>query len=454
MTFEKTLPLALALALFTVWGHAAPQVQIETGTSTGASSVRLALPEFPAESSDSASFTAVFNETLWNDIDFSGVIFLVSPDFYPVGRFARPFDVEPDQWTSTAVDAQFLTFGNVSVSSGQFVVEARLWDLRTRVEDREVLGRRFRGELNERSVRLIAHQFADLIVESLGGGIRGVAQTKIAFESDRIGGRGQKEIYVMDYDGANAYQLTTVRSLAVTPAWSPDGSMIGFTSYARDKADIVIISPLDRRGFPFPEFSGTTTTPAWSPDGSRIAFSSSMGEVRGTPDMELYVSDSRGGDLRRLTNSRGVDISPVWNPSTGREIAFVSDRTGSPQLYIIDANGGNLRRIVEGGGNAGSPAWSPDGLTIAFHWQRSRGLFDIYVYDLRTDRAVQLTQNAGDNENPSWSPDGRHLVFESSRNGSRQLYSMLADGTKTRRLTNEGNNVNPAWSNYIGDLYR
>jgi TolB protein len=439
------------------------QAQIETGTRTGASSIRLALPQFPSLSADTETaeandandvLAAAFNETLWNDIDFSGVISLISPDFYPLGSFGNPADIDPEEWISTAVDAQFMGFGNMSLNQNRFVLEARIWDLRTRVEDRELEGRRYIGEMNERSVRLIAHQFADLIIQTLGGGIEGVAQTKIAFESDRVGGGNGnvvREIFVMDYDGANDYQLTTLHSLAVTPNWSPDGQMIGYTSYARDKADIAVISPIDRRGFRFSTLSGTTTTPAWSPDGDRIAFSSSMNELRGVPDMELYVSDVRGENRRRLTSSRGVDISPAWNPSTGREIAFVSDRNGAPQIYIMDAEGGNVRRIVEGGGNAGGPAWSPDGLTIAFHWQRNGAPFDIYIYDIATDRTVQLTRSAGNNESPSWSPDGRHLVFESSRSGSRQIYSMLADGTKVRRLTSQGNNVNPSWSGYMGE---
>ena len=445
--------------LVPAWTLLSQQAQIETGTRTGAASIRLALPQFPSsslglgtgETGGTTDLAAAFNETLWNDIDYSGVITLISPDFYPLGRFGNPGDIDPDDWTSTSVNAQFMAFGNTSIRQNQFVIEARIWDLRTRVEDRELSGRRYLGEMNERSVRLIAHQFADLIIQSLGGGIQGVSQTKIAFESDRVGGEGEvvKEIFVMDYDGANAYQLTTLRSLAVTPSWSPDGKMIGFTSYARNKADIAVISPVDRRGFQFSTLSGTTATPAWSPDGSRIAFSSSMNEVRGVPDMELYVSDVRGENPRRLTNSRGVDISPEWNPSTGREIAFVSDRSGPPQIYIMDAAGGNVRRIVEGGGNAGSPAWSPDGLTIAFHWQRRGAPFDIYIYDIATNRTVQLTRGAGNNESPSWSPDGRHLVFESSRGGSRQLYSMLADGTKVRQLTSHGNNVNPSWSGYM-----
>ena len=452
-SFQKSAFFFLVVFLFPSWTLLSQQAQIETGTSTGATSVRLALPQFPSESTEAAQLATVFNETLWNDIDFSGVISLISPDFYPLGRFSGPVDVDPEEWTSTTVDAQMLAFGNASVVGGQFVLEARLWDLKTRIEERERLGRRYRGEMNERSVRLIAHQFADLVIQTLGGGIRGVAQTKIAFESDRVSGDDEivREVFVMDYDGANQYQLTTLGSLAVTPSWSPDGTMIGFTGYGRDKADVVIMSPVDRRRFQFPEFSGTTTTPAWSPDGDRIAFSSSMREARGRPDMELYVSDVRGENVRRLTNSWGVDISPVWNPGTGREIAFVSDRSGSPQLYIIDAEGGNIRRIVEGGGNAGSPAWSPDGQTIAFHWQRTRGNFDIWIYDLAVDRTVQLTENEGNNESPSWSPDGRHLVFESNRNGSRQIYSMLADGTKVRRLTSQGNNVNPSWSNYMGE---
>jgi TolB protein len=58
-----------------------------------------------------------------------------------------------------------------------------------------------------------------------------------------------------------------------------------------------------------------------------------------------------------------------------------------------------------------------------------------------------LTHDAGRNEHPSWSPDGRHLIFESTRSGSRQVWTMLADGTNPKQVTKEGLNWNPNWSN-------
>ncbi len=453
LTFKKAA-FFVAL-LLPVWSLGSEQAQIVTGTRTGAGSVRLALPEFQFRGGggpQGAEYTRTFNETLWDDLDFSGVVNLVSRSFYPLGRFGRPIDIDATAWTTTAVDAQFVSFGNATVERGNFVVESRLWDLKTRIEDREAIlpGQRFRVPSGDNAVRQVAHEWADMIIEALGGGIRGVSKTKIAFVSDRTG-RGAKEIFVMDYDGHNQFQLTTVRDLALTPSWSPDGERIAFTSWERNKADVAIVSRIDRRGFAFPEFEGTTTTPSWSADGTRLAFSSSMGKVRGQPDPEIYVSDSRGRNLRRLTTSRGVDTSPVWNPRTGEQIAFVSDRDGSTQIYIVDAQGGNVRQIVRGRGSAVNPAWSPDGQTIAFAWQK-RGTrnYDIYLHDLASGRNVQLTQNVRNNERPTWSPDGRHLAFESNRGGRRHIYSMLADGTKVRQLTNEGNNVGPAWSGYIG----
>jgi TolB protein len=421
------------------------QGRIDSGTRTGVIGVKIAVPEFQAGAADAktTALAAVFNKVLWEDLDYSGGLTLVNRTLYPLGKFSSPGDIKPGEWTTPAVDAQFIAFGVIRVSGGNIAVEARLWDLKT-TQNREAIGQLYRSEDTETGARYVAHKFADAIVELIGGGIKGIAQTSLAYISERT--TGVKELYVADYDGNDPHAMTAYKNTVLTPAWSPDGEKIAFTSYRRGPPDIEILSRVDRRPYTFERAGGTTTTPAWSPDGSKIAFATS----RDGSDMEIYVADWNGRNMRRLTVSKSIDISPVWNPRTGREIAFTSDRSGTPQIYIMDAEGTNVRRLVEEGGHAAGPAWSPDGQRIAFAWQKGRtSNFDIYIHDLATGMDTQITHDAGDNERPTWAPDGRHIAFESSRTGSRQIFSMILDGTKVRQLTNTGRNTSPAWSGFV-----
>jgi TolB protein len=70
------------------------------------------------------------------------------------------------------------------------------------------------------------------------------------------------------------------------------------------------------------------------------------------------------------------------------------------------------------------------------------------MHDLGTGLNTQLTENQGNNEQPTWAPDGRHIAFTSTRTGTSQIYSMLADGKKLRQLTRTGKNQGSAWSGY------
>ena len=417
------------------------EAQVKTGTERGVPRSRLAVADFQLRGSDAqlVQFTKLFNEVLWSDLDFSGVFELVPKSFYPVKLPSQPQEVVPELWSSHEVKAQYLAYGNSSVERGQFVVECRLQDINTK---ESITGLRYRVTVDEPGVRSAAHTFADEIVLKIGGGIPGVAQTKISFVSDRT---GNKEIWVMDYDGFGQRAFTSHRSISLTPRWSNDNSKIAYTSYRRGNPDLYIQSLIDNRLLTFPAFGGLTTTPAWAPDGERIAFTSSQ-----TQDPEIYLSDTRGRNLKRLTNSRGVDISPVWNPKTGRELAFVSDRSGSPQIYVMDDEGANVRRLISEGGEAVGPSWGPDGALIAFSWRKAlTGNFDVFVMDVAKGSYIQLTRDSGNNEHPVWSPDSRHIAFESNRNGSRQVFIMLANGTRQKAITTVGRNTSPSWSRFF-----
>ena len=414
---------------------------LSTGINLGAARVRLAVSPFQPVTSDPAlsNLTREFNQVLWNDLDESGIVDLVSKSDYPLRLPRDPEEVDFKAWSDPPAAAQMLAFGKTEALNGNLVPTARLDDVRN-TGNPSVLAKRYVTAPNETSARAAAHRFANEIIQALGGGIPGIALSRIAYVSSRT---GHSEIWVMDYDGNDQRPITNFGSLSLTPRWSPDDTRIAYTSYLRGNPDIYVFSLETYRGVPFPRYRGLNTTPAWSPDGKRIAFCSSQ-----SGDPEIYISNADGSNLQRLTFSPGVDISPVWNPKTGNEIAFVSDRSGSPQIYIMSSDGTNLRRLITAGGDASSPSWSPNGLFMAFSWRVSdTGTYDAYVIEIASGRIVQLTHDAKRNEHPSWSPDGRHLVFESNRSGSKQVWTMLADGSNPRQLTTKGENWNPSWSN-------
>jgi len=413
----------------------------EAGINRGAPSIRIAVTDFPPQSTNAqlVSLTQEFNTVLQNDLDNSGIFEIVSKSMYPVTAVRDPQDVVFPKWSDEPVLAQMLAFGKTDVVNDNLVTTAYLYDVKNPSHP-SVVAKRYVATLNEVSTRETAHRFANEIIQTLGGGIPGINLTRMAFVSKRT---GHPEIWVMDYDGFNQHPITSYGSSSLTPRWSPDNTRLAFTTYATGNPEIFVLSLEINRRLPFPSYKGLNTTPAWSPDGKKLTFCSSMGG-----DPEIYLSDVNGSNLQRLTFSPGVDVSPAWNPKTGNEIAFVSDRSGSPQIYLMNADGTNMRRLITGGGDASEPSWSPNGLFMAFQWRVSdTGTYDVYVVEIATGRIIQLTHDAGRNEHPTWSPDGRHLAFESTRTGARQVWMMLADGTNPKQLTTQGENWNPNWSN-------
>ena len=439
---DRVIASLLVLFLF-VLPCFAQQDWIRTGTGLGVEKIRLAVPDFKSSNQDpkNADLLKAFNDTLWNDLDNAGIFDLVSKSFNPLEVPGQPTEVKFEVWSAPPPNASMLAFGNLGVSDNTIMVQGWLYDVKN-VTSPQVLGKQYTDAATTDAARLIAHKFADEIIFRLGGGVQGIAESSIYFVSDRS---GHKEIWAMDYDGSNQHAITHLASISLSPRISPDGSRLAFSSLTKTSWEIMMYSLELGRAVTFPRFGGTNLSPAWAPDGTRLAFSSSR-----TGTSEIYLVDASGGSLKRLTTAKGPDVSPTWNRKTGAQLAFVSGRTGLPQIYTMEADGTNVQRMTDQG-YAVSPSWAPNGQFLTFSWMRkygpgAPGSNDIYLMDIASKQWVQLTHDGGRNDYPSWSPDGRHIVFQSSRSGSEQIWTMLADGTKVQQLTFTGHNTQPNWS--------
>ena len=175
--------------------------------------------------------------------------------------------------------------------------------------------------------------------------------------------------------------------------------------------------------------------------GHLIAFSSDL-----DGDFEIWVMNSDGSSLQKLTDNDAMDLSPAWSPN-GDQIAFVSNRDGNDEIYLMNANGTRVHRLTHTSDASESfPAWSPDGLQISFDSDRG-GNWDIYVVRSDGTAVRQLTDHPADDWISSWSPDNNRITFESNRDGNYEIYTMNADGSNQQRLTHNADHDGfPSWS--------
>src|SRR5207253_1314101 len=346
--FYGLFPLLLLTSAF-------GQDWIRTGTGLGVEKVRIAVPDFKAASQDpkNTELLKAFNDTLWNDLDNAGIFDLVSKSFYPLGPVGAPTDVKFDTWSSPPPNAAMLAFGNLGVSGKSMSVQGWLYDVKN-VTSPQVLGKQYSDAATTEAARITAHKFADEIIFRLGGGIPGIAESKIYFVSTRT---GHKEIWAMDYDGANQHALTHLGSISLSPRVSPDGSRVAFSSLTKSGWEILMYSLELDRLVTFPRFGGTNLSPAWSPNGQFLVFSWIRHYGPGAPGaQDIYLMDIASKQWVQLTHDGGRNDFPYWSPDN-RHIIFQSSRSGGMQIWTMLADGTNQKPLTTSGSNT-QPNWS------------------------------------------------------------------------------------------------
>ncbi|HAM34631.1 MAG TPA: hypothetical protein DEB40_03010 [Elusimicrobia bacterium] len=424
--------IILAASFFpstTAWAQSDVFINL-AGRPGEARTLALGLPPFIAENperSQDALLARQLRDVVRNDLLFSRY-FTIQEDG-PLFDGANLKDIML-QWKARL--AGWLLTAKVG-SGGKITLSVQLHDLNS---GEAVFERYYRQEAAFQ--RSLAHKVADDLVMALTGK-NGIAHTFLAFANDKT---GYKEIYLMDYDGANFKALTSHGSISILPRFSPDRKSLVYTSYKDGNPDLFMLDLNAGRRRAISVEQGLNMAGGFSPDGTQLLMTLSRQK---SPN--LYVKNLGDGSLTRLTQHFGADSSPTFSPD-GQQAAFVSDRSGNPQIYLLDITTQRVKRLTSLNW-CDSPAWSPTGEWIAFAGRiHNKDKMDIFLVDITGNQIRQLTRGEGSNENPAWSPDGRFLAFTSTRNKRSELFVMDADGSAPHRLTEiPGDTFTPAWSN-------
>lgn len=390
-----------------------------------------------------------------NDLDVSGYFNFIRQEAFveDVSKVGlRPVTEETggfrfDSWKQ--IGAEFLVRVGYRITGSEVTIDTYTYYV---PQAKLVLGKSYKADTDD--VRTLAHTFANDLIKELTG-VRGMFLTKMVVS--RSTDPQEKEIFVMDWDGGNAKQITHHHHISISPAWSFDGRTIAYSTFGFHPAektrnlDVFTYDLSTGKRFAISYRRGINSGAFFMPDNKHLVLTISQ-----TGASEIYRSTLDGRSLERLTNSKTgeINVEPAVSPD-GKKIAYSSDKSGYAMVYIMDADGKNSRRLTFAGKFNSSPAWSPDGKRIAFAGY-DKDHFDIFVVNVDGTNMIRLTTakkpngKMANNEDPSFSPDGRYIMFRSDRTGKYQIYIVTADGETERRVSfDQHDYFKPRWSPFF-----
>ncbi|QOV90052.1 carbohydrate-binding domain-containing protein [Humisphaera borealis] len=162
--------------------------------------------------------------------------------------------------------------------------------------------------------------------------------------------------------------------------------------------------------------------PSFSPDGKQIVFTTSRFQDPGqTNNFELAIMNVDGTNIRRLTNSPGIDTEPVFSPD-GSKIAFASDRAGNLDIWIMNADGTGLSRLTSAPEAENEPAWSRAGTRLAYTKILDGGVLgvfdaekDIYIINADGTGNRLVAGLEAEEHDAVWGPGDTQLLITSEK---------------------------------------
>ncbi|MDH6305867.1 dipeptidyl aminopeptidase/acylaminoacyl peptidase [Parabacteroides sp. PF5-5] len=226
--------------------------------------------------------------------------------------------------------------------------------------------------------------------------------------------RGNRELFVMNYDGTAKKQITETPKSEQNAVWLKNGNEIAFLSSESGNSQVWIMNADGTNRRRVSNYEGGINGFILSPDETKI----------------LFVSDIKYG-------KRVVDMYPDLPQATGRVVDDLMYKHWDewvetiPHPFVASFDGkmmGEALDIMQGEpyecpmkphNGIEDLAWSPDGNLIAYASRKKTGLeyslstnSDIYIYNIATKETRNLTEGMmGYDTHPSFSPDGSSIAW-------------------------------------------
>ena len=240
-------------------------------------------------------------------------------------------------------------------------------------------------------------------------------------------------IWVAPIAGGEPKQVTSLEAYSWGYDWSADGRSLIFAGYQPGAARLLGLWRVPATGGPAQLLTvgEQGNSPSVARGGRRLAF------VNGLPHRSIWRvggpnAPSEDAAPRRLVTSTADDYLPRYSPD-GREIAFVSSRSGHIELWVAASDGSSARQVTFLEQLSYIPRWSPDGRHIGFV-STMDGNTDAYVVAAAGGIPQRLTTAPGIDLNPTWSRDGKWIYFTSDRSGLTSLWRMPSTGGAATRI--------------------
>ncbi|CDZ79827.1 translocation protein TolB [Candidatus Rubidus massiliensis] len=382
------------------------------------------------------------------DLNNNGFTYVISKD----KNKKDFFDLDKDMEEIKKLGANFIVKAKVWKNQLSVNVYSPVLHIAKTLENLEL-----KGVLAEDRRKI--HQITDQITQTFFQAI-GIASSKILYtlKQKNEEGKWKSEIWESDYDGYNAKPIIEQNEgYCITPIYLPPKShgvtgSICYISYKAGQSKIYFSSkknPLSQR---FTLLKGNQLMPAISRQRDKLAF---ISDFTGNPDIFIQEFDPEKGAIgkpQQIFSARhATQGTPTFDP-TGKKIAFVSNKDGSPKIYSLEIpkpgtklNQINIKLLTKHNRENSAPNWSPDGKKIAY-CAMTQGVRQIWIYDLEKEEEIQLTQGPGNKENPCWAANSLHILFNSTgKNGSELFLLNLNQPNAIKISQGIGEKRFPSW---------